>query len=79
MKNHLFFANFSIFLPFAVLTASWDPFFRIPRKFLHGYGLFQQTFHTEITDIDANRKKIHEKTATITTITTMLPAKIWRC
>ena len=44
MENLSFFAVLSIFLTLAVATASWDPFFRIPCKFLRGYRSFSLNF-----------------------------------
>ena len=47
MENLSFLPIFSIFLTLAVSTVSWDPFFRIPHDFLHGYRSFLLNFHHE--------------------------------
>ena len=61
IKNQSFLPIFSIFLTLAVPTASWNPFFRIPCKFLRRYRSFSLNFLHKNGLFHANLCKNHGK------------------
>ena len=60
LENLPFFANFSIFLTLAAFPASWDPFFRIPCKFLRRYRSLSLNFLHKNGLFHANLCKNHQ-------------------